>query len=124
MKYLYLVSFFLIILAIGIYYISTEVIKPFGQAVSRALLPKKLFPNLDYVILDRNVLDNDLLLTIKFFGNISNNFCIKEIKVNNLSKNFEYFSILKDVYRIKIKNTNNYERIQIWLCDDSLIDEI
>lgn len=123
MKYLYLLSFFLVLLAIGIYYISTEVIRPFGQAISKVILPRRLLPNIDYVVLNKEIYNNNLLITIKFFGNVSDNFCIEDIKVNNISKDFDYYSILKDVYRIEIKDTKNYEIFQIRLCNGFFIEE-
>ncbi|RDD52310.1 hypothetical protein BA065_02360 [Nanoarchaeota archaeon NZ13-N] len=123
MRYhLFLIIISIILLVISFISLFFDIFRATGFAISSVSQPQKLLKSLDYDIVNTIRRDNNLILVIRIYSNLSN-FCINEIKINNVSKEFEYKEISKDVYEITIKNSSQYNNLYIRLCNEKIINE-
>jgi len=123
MRYsIFIISTAVILMIIAFLNIFFDLFKATGFAISSTVQPQRLLKSIDYDILNIFEGRDNLTLLIKLYTNTSN-FCINEVKVDNLSKEFYYREVTDGVYEIVIKNSNRYENLYIRFCDGKTINE-
>ena len=124
MKY-YLITAVLssILFAVSFVILFSDIFKATGFAISKVAQSQTLIKGIDYNIVNTYEKGNDMLVIIKMYGNYSNGLCIKQIKVNNISKKFDCKELSENLFEITIKDCRICRNVVIRLCNGEIIKE-